>query len=186
MRVWHKLHFKRLAKVVGSVICVEFLKEDGTPRYKRPLWLFWTGPEEVTPQDLCRMYLWRFAIEHLFRFLKQHMGLNSHRSSNLESLQRWMWIVALAYWQLLLMRDTVKPNRPAWHPHKKDGQDKPLTPAQVQRSAQTFLLQSGTPAANTRPAGKAPGRQKGYHPAPRRRFEVVFKSKITHLQPKTC
>jgi hypothetical protein len=186
VRVWHKLHFKRLAKVVGSVVCVEFLKEDGTPRYKRPLWLFWTGPENVAPQDLCRMYLWRFAIEHLFRFLKQHMGLNSNRSSNLESLQRWMWIVALAYWQLLLMRDTVQPNRPAWHPRKKDGQDKPLTPAQVQRSAQVFLLQSGTPAATTRPAGKGRGRQKGYHPARRKRFEVVFKTKKTQNQPKIC
>ena len=186
VRVWHKLHFKRLAKVVGSVVCVEFLQEDGTPRYKRPLWLFWTGPEDIAPQDLCRMYLWRFAIEHLFRFLKQHMGLNSNRSSNLESLQRWMWIVALAYWQLLLMRDTVRPDRPAWHPHKKDGQDKPLTPSQVQRSAQVFLLQSGTPAANTRPAGKGRGRQKGYRPAPRQRYKVVFKTKKAQNQPKIC
>jgi len=186
VRVWHTLHFKRLAKVVGSVVCVEFLKEDGTPRYKRPLWLFWTGAEEVAPQDLCRMYLWRFAIEHLFRFLKQHMGLNSHRSSNLESLQRWRWIVALAYWQLLLMRDTVHPNRPAWHPHQKDGQVQPLTPAQVQRSAQTFLLQSGTPAAHPRPAGKGHGRQKGYHPAPRKRFDIVFKTKQAYSLPKIC
>jgi len=186
VRVWYKLHFKRLAKVVGSVVCVEFLKEDGTPRYKRPLWLFWTGPEEVAPQDLCKMYLWRFAIEHLFRFLKQHMGLNSNRSSNLESLQRWMWITALAYWQLLLMRDTVKPNRPAWHPHKKDGQDKPLTPSQVQRSAQAFLLHSGTPAPTTRPAGKGSGRQRGYHPAPRMRFDIVFKTKKAQKQPKIC
>jgi hypothetical protein len=186
VRVWHKLHFKRLAKVVGSVVCVEFLKEDGTPRYKRPLWLFWTGPEDVAPQDLCRMYLWRFTIEHLFRFLKQHMGLNSNRSSNLESLQRWMWIAALAYWQLLLMRDTVQPNRPAWHPHKKDGQDKPLTPSQVQRAAQAFLLQSGTPAPTTRPAGKGSGRQKGYHPAPRKRFDIVFKTKKAQNQPKIC
>jgi hypothetical protein len=186
VRVWHKLHFKRLAKVVGSVVCVEFLKEDGTPRYKRPLWLFWTGPEEVAPQDLCRMYLWRFAIEHLFRFLKQHMGLNHHRSSNLESLKRWMWLVALAYWQLLLMRDTVKPNRPAWQPYKKEGQDIPLTPAQVQRSAQVFLLQAGTPAANPRPAGKGRGRQTGYCPAPRKRFDIVFKTKKVQHQPKTC
>jgi hypothetical protein len=186
VRVWHQLHFKRLATVQGSVVCVEFLKEDGTPRYQRPLWLFWTGPEEVSPQDLCRMYLWRFAIEHLFRFLKQHMGLNSHRSSNLDSLQRWLWLVALAYWQLLLMRDTVQPNRPAWHPHKKDGQDQPLTPAQVQRSAQTFLLHSGTPAPNTRPAGKGPGRHTGYRPPPRKRWEVVFKTKKAHKQPKTC
>jgi hypothetical protein len=186
VRVWHKLHFKRLAKVKGSVVCVEFLKADGTPRYKRPIWLFWTGPEELTPQDLCRMYLWRFAIEHFFRFLKQHLGLNSHRSSNLESLKRWMWIVALAYWQLLLMRDTVQPNRPAWHPRKKDGQDKPLTPAQVQRTAQAFLLQSGTPAAKTRSAGKGRGRSKGYRPAPRERFEVVFKTKKPQRLPKTC
>jgi hypothetical protein len=186
VRVWHKLHFKRLVKVTGSVVCVEFLKEDGTPRYKRPFWLFWTGPEEVAPQDLCRMYLWRFAIEHLFRFLKQHMGLNCHRSSNLQSLQRWMWIVAITYWQLLLLRDTVQPNRPAWHPRKKNGQEKPLTPAQVQRSAQIFLLHSGTPAANTRPAGKGPGRQIGYRPAPRKRFDVVFKTQKTQHQPKTC
>jgi hypothetical protein len=186
VRVWHKLHFKRLAKVKGSVVCVEFLKEDGTPRYKRPLWLFWTGPEEVAPQDLCRMYLWRFAIEHLFRFLKQHLGLNCHRSSNLTSLQRWMWIVALAYWQLLLLRDTAQPNRPAWHPHKKDGQVKPLTPSQVQRSAQTFLLQSGSPAPDPRPAGKGAGRQKGYRPTPRQRYEIVFKTKKTQTLPKTC
>ena len=184
VRVWHKLHFKRLTKVTGSVVCVEFLKEDGTPRYKRPIWLFWTGPENVTPQNLCRMYLWRFAIEHLFRFLKQHLGLNSNRSSNLESLQSWMWMAALAYWQLLLIRDKVTPNRPAWHPRKKDGQDKPLTPAQVQRSAQTFLMQSGTPTANTRPAGKGRGRQKGYHPTPRKRFDIVFKTKKVQSQPK--
>lgn len=183
VRVWHKLHFKRLAKVPGSVVCVEFLKEDGTPRYTRPIWLFWTGPEDVTPENLCRMYLWRFAIEHLFRFLKQHLGLNCNRSTNLESLQHWMWIVGLAYWQLLLLRDTVTANRPAWHPGKKDGLPRPLTPAQVQRSAQAFLLQSGTPAANTRSAGKGRGRQKGYHPAPRKRHDIVFKSKKAQNQP---
>lgn len=184
VRVWHKLHFKRLAKVPGTVVCVEFLKEDGMPRYKRPIWLFWTGPENVTAQDLCRMYLWRFAIEHLFRFLKQHMGLNSNRSTNLESLQRWMWVVALAYWQLLLIRDKVTPDRPAWYPGKKDGQTQPLTPAQVQRSAQTFLLQSGTPAANTRSAGKGCGRQKGYRPAPRERHDIIFKSKKEQNLPQ--
>jgi hypothetical protein len=186
VRVWHKLHFKRIPKIAGSVVCVEFLKEDGTPRYKRPLWLFWTGPDHISPQNLCRIYLWRFAIEHLFRFLKQHMGLNSNRSSSLQTQQRWMWLVALAYWQLLLMRHTVQPDRPAWHPRKKDGQDRSLTPAQVQRSAQIFLLQSGTPAANTRSAGKATGRQKGYHPTPRKRYDVVFKSKKVHKQPKNC
>jgi len=183
VRVWHKLHFKRLASVPGSVVCVEFLKDDGTPRYKRPIWLFWTGPEDVAPQDLCRMYLWRFAIEHLFRFLKQHMGLNRNRSNNLDSLQLWMWLVGLAYWQLLLMRDTVQAERPAWHPRKKEGQPIPLTPAQVQRAAQAFLLQAGTPAPSARPAGKGRGRPPGYCPAQRKRYDIVFKGKKTQPLP---
>ena len=30
------------------------------------MWLFWTGPDTVPLEDLCRMYLWRFAIETFF------------------------------------------------------------------------------------------------------------------------
>ncbi len=186
VRVWFGLHFKRIAKLTGSVVCIEFLKEDGTPRYKRPIWLFGAGPEDVSPQDLCHMYLWRFAIEHLFRFLKQNMGLNNNRSSNLNSLERWMWVVAIAYWQLLLLRKLVQVDRPAWHPRKKDGKDRPLTPAQVQRTAQAFLLQSGSPAHSTRPAGKGRGRRTGYCPAPRKHFEIVFKTKKAQNQPQNC
>ena len=186
VRAWRNLHFKRLAHVVGTVLCVEFLKADGTPRYKRPIWLFWTGPADVALQDLCRMYLWRFAIEHLFRFLKQHLGLNCNRSPSLVSAEQWMWLCALAYWQLLLIRNLVQPNRPAWQPRLKHGQRHPLTPAQVQRSALAFLLQSGTPAANPRPAGKGPGRPTGYRPTPRTRYAVVFKTQKPHHQPALC
>ena len=184
--VWHNLHFKRLLKVVGTVVCVEFLKADGTPRYQRPIWLFWTGPPSVALPDLCRMYLWRFASEHFFRFLKQHLGLNCNRSPDLLSTEKWMWRCGLAYWQLLLMRNLVTPNRPAWHPHYQAGLGRPLTPSQVQRSASAFLLQSGTPARNTRPAGKGRGRETGYRPAPRRHFEVVFKTKKHRTQPALC
>ena len=88
--LWKNLHFKKLADLIGSLVQVEFLKEAGAPRYKRPMWLFWTGPNDIVLPDLCRMYLWRFAIEHMFRFLKQHLGLNSNRSPNLVSAQQWM------------------------------------------------------------------------------------------------
>jgi len=83
------------------------------------MWLFWTGSQSAALSDLCRMYLWRFAIEHMFRFLKQHMGLNSNRSPDLVSAQQWMWLCAFAYWQLLLMRDVVKEDYPAWYPHNR-------------------------------------------------------------------
>jgi hypothetical protein len=172
---WYRLHFKKLATLIGTLVQVEFLKEDGTPRYKRPMWLFWTGPQNVALSDLCRIYLWRFAIEHLFRFLKQHMGLNRNRSPDLVSAQQWMWLCALAYWQLLLMRDCVQEDRPAWHP-RKPAQPAKLTPYQVQRAALLFLLELGTPAQPPRPAGKGSGRPKNFCPAPRTRYLVVFKS----------
>jgi len=174
VQAWQKLHFKKLATLVGTLLQVEFLKEDGTPRYKRPMWLFWTGPQNLALSELCRMYLWRFAIEHMFRFLKQHMGLNSNRSPDLVSAQQWIWLCALAYWQLLLLRDVVNEDRPAWYPRKKEHRTQ-LTPYLVQRSAFAFLLELGTPARNPRPAGKGTGRPKNYHPTPRIRYPVVFK-----------
>jgi hypothetical protein len=177
VQAWHNLHFKKLANVEGSVLKIEFLKTDGTPRYQRPIWLFWTGPATVGLEDLCRMYLWRFSIEHFFRFLKQHMGLNSNRSPNLVSTAYWMWLCALAYWQLLLLRQEGHHHRPAWHPRFKGDQPRTITPRQVQRSALPFLLQLGTPAVPTKPAGKGCGRSKGYHPMPRIRYQIVRKSR---------
>ena len=126
------------------------------------------------------MYLWRFAIEHMFRFFKQHLGLNASRSNNLVSTEQWMWLCALAYWQLLLMREVVADARPAWQPRFRDGQQKELTPGQVQRAALRYLLQLGTPARSSRVTGKGTGRTKGYHPTPRTRFPVIKKAKTGH------
>ena len=118
MQAWLGLHLKKLPTLVGVVLKVEFLKPDGTPRYQHPLWLFWTGKPDLNLADVARMYLWRFAVEHGFRFLKQHLGLNANTSAQLDSTERWMWLCALAYWQLLLMRSEVADLRPAWHPQR--------------------------------------------------------------------
>jgi hypothetical protein len=182
IQAWKGLHLKKLPKLVVMMLRVEFLKPDGQPRYKQPMWLLWTGPTSVPLQALCQMYLWRFAIEHLFRFLKQHMGLNSSRSNDLVATEQWMWVCALAYWQLLLMRDLVEDARPAWHPHFRDGKRKELTPRQVQRAALRYLLHLGTPAKAPKVAGKGKGRAKGYHPAPRMRYPVVKKAKSGQKQ----
>jgi hypothetical protein len=177
LHAWQGLHFKKLSGLVGLVLRIEFLRADGSPRYKRPMWLFWTGPDTVPLEELCRMYLWRFAIEHMFRFLKQHMGLNANQSTDLVSTDHWMWLCALAYWQLLLMRDEVKASRPAWYPAGTKSETKGLSPGQVQRSAFEYLVQLGSPARNTRNAGKGKGRSAGYHPAARTRYPVIKKAK---------
>lgn len=36
VQAWQGLHFKKLATLLGTLLRVEFLKADGTPRYKRP------------------------------------------------------------------------------------------------------------------------------------------------------
>ena len=177
LRAWQGLHFYQIPFLVGMVLCVEFLKPDGTPRFQRPLSLFWTGPTAVALVDLARMYLWRFAIEHMFRFLKQHLGLTCANSPDLGHRQRWVWCCALAYCQLLLMRHEVTDQRPAWHPRSVPGRSRPLTPRQVQRQALSFLLILGSPARPTQPAGKGTGRPQGYSPEPRKRFPVVKKSR---------
>ena len=175
---WHGLHLRKLPTLVGMVLRVEFLKADDTPRYKTPLYLFWTGSLTVPLDDLCRMYLWRFAIEHAFRFLKQHLGLNAAQSSNPATASRWMWLVASAYWQLLLMEAQVADHRPAWYPQATVKEAWSLSPGLVQRGALPFLLGLGTPAAPPRPAGKGTGRTKGYRPQPRKRYSVVRKTPI--------
>jgi hypothetical protein len=180
LAAWQGLHFKKLSALVGMVLRVEFLRPDGMPRYKRPMWLFWTGPDTVPLEELCRMYLWRFAIEHFFRFAKQRLGLNANQSTDLVSTDHWMWLCALAYWQLLLMRDEVKASRPAWYPARTQMETKGLTPGQVQRSAFEYLVQLGTPARDTRNAGKGKGRSKGFHPAARTRYPLVKKAKNLH------
>jgi hypothetical protein len=174
---WTNLHFYQLPFLVGLVLSVQFLKADGTPRFKRPLYLFWTGPTSLALVDLARMYLWRFAIEHMFRFLKQHLGLTASNSPNLQGRLRWVWCCALAYCQLLFIRHKVADRRPAWHPTYRWGRPRPLTPRQVQRNALPFLLELGSPARPTQPAGKGSGRPPGYRPEPRKRFPVVKKSK---------
>ena len=166
-QAWNGLHFKHMPQIVGTVIRIEFLKQDGSPCYARPVWLFWTGPQTVSLEDLCRMYLWRFAIEHTFRFLKQHLGLNANHSTNLISTQHWMWLCALSYWQLLLLRSQAGELRPAWYPKRSGSHLRTLTPRLVQRQAQSLLVRLGTPAAALRPAGKGLGRSQGFHPQPR-------------------
>jgi hypothetical protein len=176
---WANLHFKELPQLVGPVVRVEFLKADGTPRYQRPLWLFWSGPQDIALTDVALMYLLRFGIEHFFRFLKQHLGLLAAHVTDLTAIGNWMWVVALAYRQLLLARELVSPQYRPWDPAARRDPARPLTPGQVRQAWGVFSRGLGTPAAAPRPAGKAPGRAVGFHPKPRRRHPVVKKGQAT-------
>lgn len=142
------------------------------------MWLFWSGPLTVSLTDLCHMYLWRFAIEHFFRFIKQHLGFYVTRATHLASTQRWMTLVLLAYWQLLLAAPVVSGHVSLWRrsPTLRADLPFPFTPRQVQLAFPAFLLEVGSPAHLPRPAGKAPGRALGFKPAPRPHLKPIRKS----------
>jgi hypothetical protein len=125
------------------------------------------------------IYLLRFGIEHFFRFLKQCLGLLAAHGTDLTAAENWVWVVALAYWQLLLARDLVIPQYRPWDPSARRDPARPLTPGQVRQAWAVFSRGLGTPAAAPRPAGKAPGRAVGFHPRPRPRYPVVKKGQAT-------
>lgn len=178
LRAWHALHFKWLSEWVGCVVGVEFLKPDGTPRYKLPMGLFWSGPITVSLSELCRMYLWRFAIEHFFRFIKQHLGFYATRTACLACTERWIDIVILAYWQVLLAAPLVSGYVAPWRAAPKLDLPFAFTPRQVQLALPIFLRAIGTPAHPPCPAGKAPGRPYGFKPPPRPHLKPIRKSPI--------
>jgi len=176
---WDQLHFKALPKLVGKVVRVEFLKPDGSPKYQRPLWLFWSGLTTVALPDLCQMYLLRFGIEHFFRFLKQHLGLHCAQSTDATAQRNWLWTVIWAYVQLMLARTLVTPQAHAWDPKARRDPQRPLTPGQVRQAWGTFSHRLGTPAHAPRPSGNGAGRPSGFRPAPRPRYPVVSKKQKT-------
>lgn len=175
LSAWTHLHFKDLPALVGTVVRVEFLTASGEALYKRPLWLFWSGPSDVPLEALCTMYLLRFTVEHFFRFAKRRMGLLIAQSPDLVAVQNWVWVVTLAYTQLLLARHVVTAQPRPWDPKPRRDSQQPLTPGQVRQAWLAFSHGLGTPAHPPRPAGKSPGRAVGFHPKPRQRFPVVTK-----------
>lgn len=175
LSAWSQLHFKNVPALVGMVVRVEFLTATGEAMYKRPLWLFWSGPSRVPLESICLMYLLRFGIEHFFRFAKTRMGLLVAHTPDLMASVNWVWVVALAYTQLLLARTLVTAQPRPWDSKSRREPQHPLTPGQVRQAWPAFSLGLGTPAQSPRPGGKAPGRTPGFHPKPRPKFAVISK-----------
>jgi hypothetical protein len=175
---WQHLHLKTRASREGMVLRLELLRPDGRPCYKRPTFVFWTGNPACDILALAQMYLWRFGIEHAFRFFKQQLGLNRCRSTFLPGIKRWIWCCVLAYWQLLLLRHEANLDRPAWYPQRRTAFNGSVTPRLVQRNAARILVEIGSPACSPKRSGKGTGRPQGHHPPSRTRYKTV----LTHRQ----
>ena len=93
------------------------------------------------------MYLARYGIEHFFRFAKQRLGLLCAQTPTLAASETWVWLVALAYTQLLLARALVSPAWRPWDTKPRGRANPPLTSGQVLTGWASFSRRLGTPAA---------------------------------------
>lgn len=167
--VWERLHTQRAPTVALTVVrvTVAHLPRRQTP--PAPLWLVWHGG--ALPADLRVVWRWyqrRFAVEHLFRFLKQDLGWTTIRPRSPHTADRWSWLLAAGVWQLWLGRQAVSDRRLPWE-RAVVGY---LSPGRVRRGVGGLLLILGTPARPPRPRGKSPGRQLGQCPGPAPRCPV--------------
>ncbi len=164
------LHFKEDRNLTVSIIGVECETAKGTKRDPRVSW-FVTLDEQIPLQQIPVLYARRFCEEHAYRFLKQDLLWTAAHVRTPEQFERWSWLVAIAFNQLYLARDL---GQAAYHPWER--KDRPLTPRQVRRVMPTLLSELGTPARPCQPRGYAPGRPKGFHPKPAKRFSVIVKN----------
>lgn len=179
---WHNVHYASYSDIHGVILRLEFLAEDGTPLFNKPIWLFSTAAT-AKAETLARAYLWRSSHELTFRFIKQHLGLTTLQSPELSCCDHWYQLVALAMNLLFSLRHTFVNIPPPWYPHARH---KPISQRQAQKQALAFLLKVATPTQPPQPAGKAPGRTTGYRPTPRSRHPVARKSPKRTKACPTC
>ena len=172
------LDFKE-EQIVFDAIKVTALTTEGKPVYKKPLWIMVTGKrkQEISLEDVARSYLQRFDIEHFFRFSKQKLLLTDFQTPDVRHEENWWWLSMLSYVMLYLCRYLGDHIRYPWEKKLENKKNGIRTPSQVQRSYERIIRQIGTPARDSKPRGKSPGRPEGCQMAKRKDYPVVKKTK---------
>src|SRR5215217_8274787 len=158
--------------VRGTVIRVQVERVPARTRPPKVLWLWWAGPDQLDLDLAWRAYIRRFDLEHTVRFCKQTLGWTTPRPRHPEQADRWTWLVLAAYNQLRLARAVVADARLPWERPRPPGR---LSPVRVCRGFPRLLVRLGSPATTPKPAGRSPGRPKGSHCGPARRYPAIKK-----------
>ena len=168
--VWTGLHTQPAPLVELTVLRVRLGRLPRREQPPKPLWLVWYGGALPTDRRVVwRWYQRRFAVEHLFRFLKTDLGWTALRPRSPTTADRWSWWLAAGVWQLWLAREQVAEQRLPWE--RATGPT--CSPGRVRRGWAGLLLILGTPARPPQPRGKSPGRRSGQCPGPAPRHPVL-------------
>ena len=177
----------RMSDKPFSVIRVEVFKEDGTPLYKRPMWLIVYGQrrDDISLLESYFAYKQRFDHEHYFRFSKRNLLLDKYQSPDIAKLDVWLFLNQLAYLQLWLARHLACPSPKPWQrylPQPTLGLS--ATPTHTQRDFGRIIRHFGTPANESKRRGKSPGRAKGTQMTKRKRRKFKKSAKKPKKKPK--
>lgn len=170
VRLWKNLHFRQAATRPMLLIRVERLDPQGNLRVSKPLWLAWVGEKMPPLEEVWRLYLRRFTIDHWYRFLKQRLHWTVPKLGTPKQCERWSDLMPLMTWELWLARDIVTDNPLPW----QKSLDK-LTPGRVAQAMGGVLAAIGTPATLPKPRGKSPGWEPGKTRRRKNRYPTVKK-----------
>ena len=174
IRLWRKKHFRLSPNYPMSILLVERLLEDGSPRVLKPMWLAFVGEEMPSLSELWKLYLRRFAVDHWYRFLKQRLHWTLPKLSTPQQCDRWSDLMPLMTWELWLARDIVNDNPLPWQK-----QISKFTPGRVAQAMPGILVRVSTPAKPPKPRGKSPGWETGLPRHRRIRYPMVKKRTTT-------
>ncbi|NEP53571.1 MAG: transposase [Moorea sp. SIO3C2] len=159
-----------------TLVRVERCNAEGR-RIGKVMWLIVMGSlrDQIDLHEAYLAYCQRFDLEHSFRCLKQNLLLDAFQTPEVEHEQSWLRLVILAYVQLWaalpLSIETLKP----WESTKERRPESRIPPSKVMQDWNRIIRLVGTPAAEVKPRGKSPGRQRGETQTPRKRHPVIKK-----------
>ncbi|EKF04576.1 NF041680 family putative transposase [Tolypothrix sp. PCC 7601] len=169
--LWEDLHFRKAAARPMTLLRVERLDLDGNLRVLRPLWLAWAGEQMPPLDEVWRLYLRRFTIDHWYRFLKQRLHWTVPKFSTPEQCEHWSDLMPLITWELWLARDIVADHPLPW----QKSIDK-LTPGRVAQAMGGVFAAIGTPTSPPKPRGKSLGWTPGKARNRKIRYPIVKKT----------
>ncbi|MEM9447011.1 MAG: NF041680 family putative transposase [Cyanobacteria bacterium P01_E01_bin.6] len=132
-------------------------------RLFKPQWLivFGHSRQQLDTRNVYQGYTERFNLEHGIRFTKQNLMMNDLQTPDVTQEEAWVQFSWLAYVQLWMARLLAQGLPQPWQRFLPDYTQHHCTPAMVQRDFTRIIRQIGTPAAESKPRGKSPGRTAG-------------------------
>lgn len=160
-----------------TLVKIRWYNQQGEALFQKPLWLIVMGDRraELSVLDIYQAYLQRYDLEHFFRFGKQKLLLDKFQTPDEQHEEHWWRLVALAYLQLWVAKDTAHHLPRPWEKYLPSVVSKQLTPAMVLRDMSRVIRQIGTPASAPKRRGNSSGRRKGAKLIPRKRQPVMKK-----------